>query len=506
MKAPAVVLLAAFAVLPLGAQQPQDALPNVQTIAQHTTHFATRAIIDNRPVDSRVPDALRTEQQRLLADLRRLSAEPAAMRALLPDPDPKVRTIALGALFLREDPHDLPFIATLLNDPARTILDLHDSPSSQVGESPLDQIEHPQTVGGIATAMIDYYLQAADLRTFPGSQGTPSVAKAFVTYWAARKDRTHCASWSLVKLERATRRTEPIQPEYRDDIDAALAEIGALPSPDREWTLIYAVIAGDLPGPKYISPNGELIAAAKRIGPDALMKFLLFQPFSADPDLHFSQDGLAPRANLYQQIAHFILENDRQLLRPSDAPAIRAAAFNNLTRFQGGSTFWLKAADNLQPVQNPAQTAARIKSEFASFPSGGGEENKYRQVALATTLWHIRGPAEIPFLVPWFYENANDPFDQTVRFLSAVREDARPDTPTLLKAIVADGRFDTLDRTPLRDIVMIAQKNSAVPLAEWHDLNTTPRNDVLANWRNSLRRFYGLPEYPQAAVPAPNPH
>ena len=40
---------------------------------------------------------------------------------LLGHPDPRIRTLALGALFIREDPQDLPLIARLKGDHAATV-------------------------------------------------------------------------------------------------------------------------------------------------------------------------------------------------------------------------------------------------------------------------------------------------------------------------------------------------------------------------------------------------
>jgi HEAT repeat protein len=81
----------------------------VNTIAGHLTHFATRAIITNRPLRAiEFPADVAAEQAQLVAELKNLGHDPDELHRLLNDPNPQVRTIALGALFVREDPHDLP--------------------------------------------------------------------------------------------------------------------------------------------------------------------------------------------------------------------------------------------------------------------------------------------------------------------------------------------------------------------------------------------------------------
>jgi hypothetical protein len=71
--------------------------------------------------------------------------------------DPKVRTLALGAIFQREDGHDLPLIATLINDSAQTFPNLHESMNQQAGPRPIAELESPQTVGQVAQAMLAYW-------------------------------------------------------------------------------------------------------------------------------------------------------------------------------------------------------------------------------------------------------------------------------------------------------------------------------------------------------------
>ena len=488
----------------------------VETIANSMTHFATGAIRNNRPLwGGGVPPNLLAEQARLEADLRAIGSKPDALRLLLKDPDPRVRTVALGALFVREDPHDLPFIASLMSDTGPTVPDLHESMSAMPMLSavprlqPLDQVESPLTVGRVARSMIHFYFEAAHIPfrgdfvgqpLFPQAS-TEELLAAFNAYWAERKDRAHCASWYLVKLERATRRTEPVQPQYQSDIDAVFAQIKASPSPERDWTLFFAVNGEVLPDARYIVSDAMLLRAAKAIGPDALMDFLLLKPISSDPDLHFTGDYPDPRKEVFFLISRFILEHAPELLRPTDAKVLRANATNDLQHWQSTTGLWMAAANALDAVQDHAKGVAQMKADFAKFPANNwGDQGEQMQLAIG--LWRLSGAREKDFLVQWFYSLPSaENISHREGFLRAVDTEARADTPDLLKVIVADPRFDTTDWSVLVQLLQIAGGSRTTPLIDLHELYDHQPNShrpdqvaVLASWRNVLRRHFGLPE------------
>jgi hypothetical protein len=448
----------------------------VETIANSMTHFATGAILNNRPLWRwDIPSNLLDEQARLEADIRAIGSKPDALRLLLKDPDPRVRTVALGALFVREDPQDLQSIAAMMRDDAPTVPDLHNSMSAAFGIKALSELESPQTVGAVAREMVRFYLDAAHIpptgpvidslgyaidghgyRSTIRSASTAQLQMTFDVYWRERKDRANCASWYLVKLKRATRQTEPTQPQYQADIDAVLARIRALPSPERDWTLFFAA--------RGIVSDATLLRAAKAIGPDALMGFLLIKQFSSDPDLHFTGSDFDPRNELYVPISRFILRHATDLLRPTDASALRANATNELQRWNSTTPLWMSAADALQPIHDPARAAAQMKADIEKLSSIPGTDNQHQQVALATALWHLRGASETDFLVKWFYTLPSKfSSSRNVDFLVNVEEDGRPDTPVFLKCLVADPNFDTTDWIVVMKIRSAAGADRASP-------------------------------------------
>ncbi len=431
-----------------------------------------------------IPPELLVEQAQLLGNLKDLSRSPDELRRLLKDINPRVRTIALGALFVREDPRDLPFIAELIGDQASTIPDLHNSMRSNVAFVPrLDsELESAQTVGQVASAMIQLYLEATRTEWVVRANSYPiheaELSSAFDRYWAERKDRAHCASWFLVKLERATRETEPLQPQYRADVNVVLAQIDALPSPDREWTLLYALSGETLPGSEYVVSDGVLLHTAKAIGPDALMKFLQLTPFSTDPDLRFTQADA--RGEVFFPVAGFVLNHAPQLLRPSDSAVLRAIAFNNPQHFQGSSSLWIAASDWLLGSENTAKGAAQLKADFALFPQTTSPWSQGPQMPLAVDLWRLRGAGEKKFLVDWFYglsPRQNPSLGE--EFLRSVDGDARLDSPELFAAIVADPRFDSTNWSVLSQLLESAGGGFSTPLV--------PTTQIYSYMPNQLR-------------------
>jgi hypothetical protein len=180
-----------------------EMLRQMETAAEHYSHFATGDIVANRPTEREWPEKLIAEQSKLLAELQKWAGQPQAVRVLIGHRDAKVRTLVLGALFVREDPHDLPLIASLLADKSPTFAHAHASPNAAGFTGNLKEILDSQTVGQVAEAMLAPYLRAAHLKDNYG----------FADYWQARKGRQTCASWFLVRISRATRNTSPPQPK-----------------------------------------------------------------------------------------------------------------------------------------------------------------------------------------------------------------------------------------------------------------------------------------------------
>jgi len=482
----------------------------VISIAGHLTHFATRAIVTNRPLRTiEFPANVTAEQEQLVADLQNLGHDPDELHRLLNDPNPRVRTIALGALFARENPQDLPYIAKLIDDRVTTLPDLHESMNATRRIPPVlsDETEGPQTVGQVASAMIQFYIEAAHVEEAVRANGypipEPELSLAFDRYWAERKDLTHCASWFLVKLERATRETLPLQSRYRADVSGALAQIRELPAPERDWTLLFAAYGEHLPSEQYVGDDAEFLRAAQEIGPDSLMKFLLREPFSSDPDLDVGASSPSASVHFFVPVSRFILTHATALLRPRDARALLedgAARYLNLRISE--STEWVKAAVTLLGGRDPQEAARWMEADLRNTTACTNID-LYRRVVVASALWLMRGPTENGLLVQWFY-SLPDPARNHYAgdFLSTVEELERNDTPELVKAIASDSRLDTTDYYVLVALLRSAIARDAAPLINRQEIQKynpgsagfTSFDNVYVSWRSKLRSQFDLPE------------
>lgn len=413
---------------------------------------------------------------------------------LLGHPDPRIRTLALGALFIREDPQDLPLIARLKGDHAATFPLLRDALTSAVTVRSVAEFEATQTVGDVAKSMIDFYLSAA------------YVSSSFEDYWAEHGTRMRSASWFLAKMRRASRQNSPLQPQYEADVRRVLSEIDALPPMERAWTLFYVRAGLVLSELDDMVSNAAMVRELRVVGPEALMKLLQRENPTDDPDLRPVMAGNGPCAGITYALIRFILANARDLLRATDAPAVLAGAEPDQTAGYS-SIMWRTAAAELRALQDPEAAAQSLKDEVARIPLRG-YQGQGEQADFAAALWRMRGPSEQAYLTNWFYTTL--PLAQDNRahgpeqFLLAVAKESRPDTPVLLKSIVSDPRFGLSDCTSLYRILLVVNETLPSPLVSRQEIsNVLPcsrgsagQTAALALWRNLLRQNFGLPQLP----------
>jgi outer membrane protein assembly factor BamB len=504
------VLSADCRVESAGADNPAQS--RLEQMAQTYSHFSLTVVIENRalrlwpPMEKVKPatngfvtwkmgtNALAAEQLRLAEELRALSGNREALVALLRHTNPKVRTLALGAIFQREDGRDLPLIASLINDPAQTFPNLHDSMNSAVGERPMSELENPQSVADVAQAMLAFWGVPPTGRQVGASGRNERVfitTNDFAEYWKKYAGRDYAASWFAVKMKRATRQTTPIQPQYQPDIQRVLAEMKALPLPDRAWIQLYVLA----PYGNGYSPETELVASTRKLGPASLLRFLQRRKVSDDPDLLMDKENRE-----FARMTDFILGHADHLLRAEDADALLAC--ENAEHDSGGvNPAWAIGAALVQPARAGEILHNALAHETRSYETAAG--------ALAGALWRIRGPAEMDFLVNWFYTvlpTASEPMHQPLAFLWEAEAAARPDTKQLIAALVKDSRFDYTDWTTLKELLKIVNAGRSTPLVKERDIYDAQPNRLLDDrmifpvWRNLLRRQYGLPELP---LPSP---
>jgi len=491
----------------------------LESLAASVSHFATLDLIRHREPDSRLPANLLAEQKQLAATLRSMGGEHDGLLGLLVHPNPKVRTLALGALFEREDPKDLPAIASLMGDSAPTLPLLHMAATSQGGELPLADFEEPQTVGLVAKEMICFYLAAAKIDV-PGLRKDPfaltvveipRLSAAFKEYWTVRANRDHCASWFLVKFQRATRDTDPVLFENRADAGRVLAEMQALPPAERAWTELY-VLAGAFSASAFgpgnsiqpLTDEGDRVTALQAVGPEAILNFLQRHKVTDDPDLLFDDNAIRNvyRKDQFLAMAQFILQHPQSLLRTDDTNAVTALAEAPPEKQQGDTALWLAAGAALMAEHNPTQAAAMLKADLKKYPYTSSTAGT-QQARLMAELWRSRGSAENDALVAWFYEAAvhtygeNDPSNGPVNFLREIALSPRPDTRELLSALVGSPHFQLSDWAILKELLHLAATVQGADLVDQRTIYDYQPNSrrpdeaaVLASWRSLLQKSF----------------
>ncbi len=499
-------------LLPLAAAAsdtppPAASLLPLPALALRVTHFMTPEFVmpgNTIPLYSGWSSALIAEHQQMLASLRAASGDRAALVGLLKNPDAKIRTLAMAALYSRQDGHDLPLIAELLGDSSPTF------PWQHI--TGLDRImyDFPQTVGDVAQAMIKPYLDAAN---FPGPKSDATRAAElmalFSAYWAGRDLRDHCASWFQVKMRYALALPPSAAAESAALIHQTMADIVSLPPTDRALTFLFLHISNISRFAGLISDE-QLIIALKAVPPATLLDFLQHKPVTTDPDLQFDS-STKPQNAFFRPFSLFILQHAPDLLRPDDADAILAAANDEPQKSQGQSADWVAAAFELKNLRDPAKADELRRAEIQNFPLG---HNAQDQAVLMAALWRARGIAEKTTLLNWYYHALESllsaqptgrrrPPQGTETFLRAVQASNRPDRRALFTALVADPRFDTTDLEALGAFIDSSNRIAGTPIitlgtfSQYEPGSKPPTQDpTLASWRNLLRVYYGLPEKP----------
>jgi hypothetical protein len=102
-----------------GAQTP-DARAELEEFADKLKFFPPHGVAANQPDTRDLPGDLRETYRKFLARIAQRKYEVKSLVDLLQHKNPRVRTLALAALFAREDPQLLPPIAALVTDKAET--------------------------------------------------------------------------------------------------------------------------------------------------------------------------------------------------------------------------------------------------------------------------------------------------------------------------------------------------------------------------------------------------
>ena len=424
--------------------------------------------------------------------------EPVRLRALLKHGDPKVRTLAMAALFDREDPRFLPDFFALLPDAAMSFPALQ--PMHRLPEMNLPGPKTTQTVGQIARQFLSFYLDPAGYH-YPAEGG--SGQPGFKEYWQEYKDRTYSASWFQVNLARAGQGCSPTPADRVGKIKGLRQEIDRIPLPDRAWVLL--ILHGEW-GSEHLVTDDELVTQLKRVGRPNLLRLLRKESISSDPALRSR-----PSNNFsYHRMCIFVLQHAAELLSPQDAGVLlerekweRRYSEHNITD-PLISGWWPIAAARLNVTQ-----ADSILTE--AMPRFKDEYLRDDRVNLALALWRLVGEPAKEFLADSFLS-----FELGPSFLKTLTDSPAERDVSLLKSLVNDSRLVRLSWRSLEALVRLANAHCPKPLVTaeefqqaWHpsgielaygDLPEARRRfpketqallDKMAQWRQRLKAAFG---------------
>ncbi len=467
----------------------------------------------------------REEHSALVAKATDGSYPKKALLALLQHNDPKVRTLGAVALFDREDPSVLPALVDLCADGAASFdgrlpralaiwpTDI-ESPAAEKMKRPVEVVK--QTMGDFAKAMVAFYMEPSGFHYGVKHPAEPGFAE----YWAARRNRPHCAGWFSVQLARASQGTSPVRRTRHDRIRAVRERIDRLWPDERAWVLLW--LNGET-GSSALATEADLILACRRLGPGKLLLMLQNRIPSDDPDLQ-------PRASnnwSYKRMSLFVLAHAEQLLRPDDSDALLACERWHRDYQKHGITdptispMWAVAAARLKPKN----ASAILHAAMDRFQ---GKHDSQARATLCAAMWHLVGRSEMEFIADWFYKEVPErgavPHCRGA-FIEAMGKD--PGGSSMIARLIADSRLEDLDWQSLEWLVRVVNGWTETPVVseeelrkawhpfgrahyEWsqaeaerkHPAETAQLRAVLSEWRKRLRA--SLPALPDTQrLPGP---
>jgi len=466
----------------LEAAEKSKTQTELESIAAQLPCFCTQDFLYNRMLQIDSGSISQEEEgpyRKFIAELISMDADTGELLPLLKHPDPKVRTLAMAKLVMKEDPKILPDIVPLADDPAPTFPNPKfperppPAPGEFVAEEGVGPPPRDQTVGTIATAVVNLYLEPAGFEY--GIEGSEENG-GFVQYWEQRKGRAYCGSWFVVQLLRATRGTMEIPSACIDGVRRVRARVDQLPKEDRAWMLLWLnhgwAEKGD-PLANIFVTEDELVKIGQSLGPEKLLLALRGRIPSDDPDLQ-PRSGAGPGGflPLYETMQEFILRHAQSLLRPGDADALLA---QKEKKSLGGSPspWWAIAAAQLQP----GRAEHILRDEYPIF-KGKWNEPELNHVGVA--LWSLAGESQGDFLTDWYYREVSELSPNSIPnpYNSFIDDMAKTETPSgrkLLAKILDNTRYASLDWQSVQHLADAVNGWLPAPLVSQDELNAIDR-------------------------------
>ena len=479
-------------------------------------------VLWHQPSNGQLDPLPLTSTERKIMDSLYLSAHAASRTEIdraLRHKNPKVRALAIMALcWKRPPPEFLPRLMTLSRDLGASFpyLDFKAMPANiqpSIVES-RNAISVESSVGRFAAAIVSLYMQSSGYHYESDNNGGLGAGAEFRNlykhYWDRRKNRQNCLGWTMIELTRALSIAATAGSTVADDerykgFKDLRSRIDALPSPDREWYLIYLIEKLPEQFRVGLATEEEQLATLKKLGRANVMAFLRRDKITDDPDLDLRSLNQM-QATGYGAVVEFVLTNASKVLEAGDTGKIlkigRARNQDAMigTFFTTTPSWWIAAA-NLAPDR-----AGEILGEARSrFSNGQYHHHQNARRVIELGLWHHLGDASLEGFANWFFKET--PYQGTNtdgRHWIAMRM-AKPEYRDLFLTVLKDERLATLDWVTTIQLVNAANQYTKEPLIDnegmkkWlypnHDLPSVRRDHdtqesaaiQLPLWREKLR-------------------
>jgi hypothetical protein len=445
-----MIILLLGSAIPISAQQQQQSVRlSFERLAGEIKVLGPDEFIYGFRETSRIPPRDREPVRQFTALLESRPWRSTDFLSLLKHSEAKVRTLTLIALYNLEDPAVLPNIFSLVKDGSPTFASMRRFASFYSPDAPLTaEMTEPQTVGKIAEAILNVYLESGGYHYGPlGLHGQPG----FKEYWQTHARRSTSASWWHVRLARASHSTSPTLTSRYAAIKRLRAEIDKLREPDRTFTLLR--LKGEIGiGSDVLVSDEELIALLRKLGSDNLVDLLRRKIRSDDPDLQ-------PNANnhsAYAGMCLFVLRNSAALLRAHNADTLLVQEAWERDFQKHNQDGWEKDPKNHKPIEplinpwwaigaaqlNREQAPAILHQAYARFQR---QYDSAFQLELAQALWRIVGEDQAATVADWIYKELARPMGLESNMLDKILGTESRRNLVLVQTLIRHPQFDQLN-------------------------------------------------------------
>lgn len=398
------------------------------------------------------------------------------VKIMLETPSPKIRVLALLALYKFDHLDLLPLFTAYSSDSSRCF---KKSPFKIYGRMPtysaftikalIEEAPYLRVSDVVKEILLHFYRQSGYGYDDPEQ------------YLKERANLVNTAGFLNLLKYKATKGIQPLSSKYKPALDKLVARINAIePELLRYIYQIYISVEDHLfmKNPYYtIYSEAEMIAALKNIGRENTWLILKGAIPANDPDLKET-------APMYHQMCEWILLHAEHVFTVEDVPSILQQ-----TERKNSSTFisWYIAAaklDSNNAAKHLKLGLSAVQQPFLVF----------HRTDLYIELWRLCKEKEIDFILNWLfgcYHLNKELTERTETFISGL--DLIEDLP-LYKKIIHDPRFeDSIHIWTVQNIatrINIISQKELIPLklieAIWHPYGL----DRVEWWRDRALKKY----------------